>query len=167
LHSDHHSVIKEIARHHRRCSNFSGNRTSLGDISNGSYSNYKNDNQYSNSQAKNGVAFNNDQELVSDMGMNTTNNIPSAQFAYIITRPTTFLKDGRSIKKVSASKSVSGRLAKLCSDYLILTCFIFPYCEQQPGPFPIAHMDLAEFTLNTLRNQKLYNSCPYVVTDSF
>lgn len=29
-----------------------------------------------------------------------------AKFAYIITRPTSFLKDGPSIKKVSASKSV-------------------------------------------------------------
>jgi hypothetical protein len=36
-----------------------------------------------------------------------------AEFAYIITRPTSFLKDGPSIKKVSASKSVSANRKRL------------------------------------------------------
>lgn len=65
-----------------------------------------------------------------------------ATFSYIITRPTPFLKDGPSTKKVSASKS-------------------------QPGPFPISHVDLAEFSLNALLSRKLYNSCPYAVADGF
>jgi hypothetical protein len=66
-----------------------------------------------------------------------------AKFAYIVTRPTAFLTDGpSSTKKVAASKS-------------------------QPGPFfPIAHVDLAEFSLNALLTKKLYHTCPYVVADS-
>jgi hypothetical protein len=36
---------------------------------------------------------------------------------------------------------------------------------QQPGPFPITNFDLAEFSLNALKTEKLYNTCPYVVQD--
>lgn len=32
---------------------------------------------------------------------------------------------------------------------------------------PIATVDLAEFTLNALVDNKLYDKCPYVVADSF
>jgi hypothetical protein len=101
LHSDHHSVIKEIARHHRRCSNRSENRMSLGDISNGS----------NVSRTQNSFAFGNtySQDCEINMGMNPNNKMPLAQFAYIITRPTSYLKDGRSMKKVCASKSVRVR----------------------------------------------------------
>lgn len=109
LHSDHQSVIKEISRHHRRYSNRTENRTSLGDISNGSY--YTND--HNQSRTKNFVASENDRECSSDVGMKHITNIPFAHFAYIITRPTTFLTDGRSIKKVSASKSVRVNCAQI------------------------------------------------------
>ncbi|CAB9508693.1 Inherit from NOG: NmrA-like family [Seminavis robusta] len=61
-------------------------------------------------------------------------------FPYIITRPTSFLRDGRSTKKLQASKS-------------------------QPGFFPYCNADLAEFTLNALKMPKLYNTCRYVVGD--
>ncbi|CAB9524466.1 Inherit from NOG: NmrA-like family [Seminavis robusta] len=63
-----------------------------------------------------------------------------ASFPYIITRPTSFLRDGRSTKKLQASKS-------------------------QPGPFPYCNVDLAEYTLNALTTPKLYNTCRYVVGD--
>ena len=44
--------------------------------------------------------------------------------------------------------------------------FVFVF-SQQPGPFPVSHVDLAEFSLNALLKEKLYNTCPYVVADSF
>ena len=178
LHSDHYLVIKEIARCHSRCSNRSENRMSLGDISNGSISKCKNDSNICRTKSYHSTGS--DQDFVSDLCMNK--NIPRTHFAYIITRPTTFLKDGRSLKKVSASKSVRKRkdfkfhilslLNTICSEYYfcIARSKFFSFAlsfEQQPGPFPIAHFDLAEFTLNALRNPKLYNSCPYVVADSF
>lgn len=64
----------------------------------------------------------------------------NAHFNYIVTRPSGNIWDKTSRKKLSASKSI-------------------------PGPFPITNTDLAEFTLNTLRMEKVYNSCPYVVQD--
>jgi hypothetical protein len=63
-------------------------------------------------------------------------------FSFIVTRPTILLKDGPPSKTLSASKS-------------------------QPGLFPVAHVDLAEFTLTALQNEKLYNTSPYVVADIF
>ena len=53
---------------------------------------------------------------------------------------------------------------------LILTCSPTMFDTiiislQQPGPFPITNVDLAEFTLSALRMEKIYNSCPYVVQD--
>ena len=64
-------------------------------------------------------------------------------FHYIITRPTLLLRDGpSSTKKLAASRS-------------------------QPGPVPVTYVDLAEFTLNALRCDKLWNTCPYVVADTF
>lgn len=63
-------------------------------------------------------------------------------FSFIITRPTVLLRDGPSSRKLAPSRS-------------------------QPGPIPISYIDLAEFSLNALRNEKLYNTCPYVVADSF
>ncbi len=36
---------------------------------------------------------------------------------------------------------------------------------QQPGPFPVAHVDMAQFSLEALLTEKLYNTCPYVVAD--
>ena len=105
LYADHHAVIKEIARNHRRRNHHSCTRMSLGDISNGSSSNYKSD--FSDYRSK-GVSFGDKEQSLDDIAMKNNVGIASAHFAYIITRPTTFLKDGRSIKKVSASKSVSG-----------------------------------------------------------
>lgn len=63
-------------------------------------------------------------------------------FSFIITRPTVLLRDGPSSRKLAPSRS-------------------------QPGPMPVSYIDLAEFSLNALRNEKLYNTCPYVVADSF
>jgi hypothetical protein len=62
-------------------------------------------------------------------------------FSYIITRPPGYRKEGTK-KKLSASKS-------------------------QPGIFRVSHAELAEFSLNALPTKKLYNTCPYVVADSF
>ncbi|CAJ1966411.1 unnamed protein product [Cylindrotheca closterium] len=59
---------------------------------------------------------------------------------YIITRPSDLIWDKPSKRKLAASKS-------------------------QPGPFAITNIDLAEFSLNALKNEKLYNTCPYVVKD--
>jgi hypothetical protein len=64
----------------------------------------------------------------------------NAHFNYIITRPGGAIWDRPSRKKLAASKS-------------------------QPGPFPITNTDLAEFTLNALKMEKIYNSCPFVVQD--
>mmetsp|Transcript_435 Transcript_435/g.553 ORF Transcript_435/g.553 Transcript_435/m.553 type:complete len:93 (+) Transcript_435:183-461(+) len=69
-----------------------------------------------------------------------SNQTKNAHFNYIITRPSTSIWDKPSRKKLAASKS-------------------------QPGPFPITNTDLAEFTLNALKMQKIYNTCPYVVQD--
>lgn len=104
LHSDHHSVIKEIAHHHRRCNYRSENRTSLGDISNGS--NSLDTNNINGSRKSNSFPFHKSQENNGDVDIDPKNNTHLAKFAYIVTRPSTFLKDGRSMKKVSASKSV-------------------------------------------------------------
>jgi hypothetical protein len=41
-----------------------------------------------------------------------------------------------------------------------------PRFVQQPGPFSISSGDLADFILSSLLDTKLYNSCPYVVSDS-
>lgn len=100
-------------------------------------------------------------------------------FAYILTRPTTLLKEGPSTRTVAASRSVRVLLlACLLAVSFVLLLFVVvppsfshdPTCidsqnpnQQQPGPFPIAHVDLAEFSLNALLTNKLYNSCPYVV----
>ena len=65
-----------------------------------------------------------------------------APFNYIITRPSEIVWDRPSRKKLEASKSL-------------------------PGPFPITNVDLAEFSLNALKSEKLYNTCPYVVQDGF
>mmetsp|Transcript_39790 Transcript_39790/g.96060 ORF Transcript_39790/g.96060 Transcript_39790/m.96060 type:complete len:387 (+) Transcript_39790:61-1221(+) len=59
---------------------------------------------------------------------------------YIVTRPSDLIWDKPSKRKLAASKS-------------------------QPGPFSITNIDLAEFSLNALKNERLYNSCPYVVQD--
>jgi hypothetical protein len=71
---------------------------------------------------------------------NAPQSQPRAQFAYIVTRPTTLLHDGPSRGRVAASKS-------------------------QPGVCPIRHVDLAVFSLNALLKRRLYHSCPYVVAD--
>jgi len=63
---------------------------------------------------------------------------PPPHFSFVVTRPSVFLSEGPASKKLSASKS-------------------------QPGPFPITHAELAEFSLNALVSPKLYNTCPYVV----
>jgi hypothetical protein len=41
------------------------------------------------------------------------------------------------------------------------------FSSQQPGPFPVAHVDMAQFSLEALLTEKLYNTCPYVVADGF
>uniref|UniRef100_A0A7S3L7I7 NAD(P)-binding domain-containing protein n=1 Tax=Amphora coffeiformis TaxID=265554 RepID=A0A7S3L7I7_9STRA len=63
-------------------------------------------------------------------------------FRFIVTRPSVLLQDGPSSKKLAASKS-------------------------QPGPFPVAHIDLADFSLGALTTEKMFDSSPYVVADSF
>lgn len=64
-------------------------------------------------------------------------------FAYIVIRPSLLLTDAPSSKKLLPSKS-------------------------QPGPLmKTSHVDLAEFALNCLLQRKLYNTCPYAVSDSF
>eukprot|EP00536_Pseudo-nitzschia_multiseries_P010564 jgi/Psemu1/243044/estExt_Genewise1.C_3270013 len=69
------------------------------------------------------------------------NQIKDSPVNYIITRPSaSLIWDKPSRQKLAASKS-------------------------QPGPFPITNIDLADFTLNALRMEKIYNSCPYVVHD--
>jgi hypothetical protein len=69
-----------------------------------------------------------------------THQTKNAHFNYVVTRPSGAIWDKPSRKKLAASKS-------------------------QPGPFPITNTDLAEFTLNALKMQKVYNTCPYVVQD--
>jgi hypothetical protein len=71
---------------------------------------------------------------------NSSINYSKPSFSFLITRPSVLTKEGPSIKKLAASKS-------------------------QPGPFTITHIDLAEFSLNALLNNKLHNTCPYVVAD--
>jgi hypothetical protein len=71
----------------------------------------------------------------------SSSNDEHYNFHYIVTRPG-FLKRGPSHKKLAASKSL-------------------------PGPIPVTHVDLAEFTLHALLNEQLYNTCPYVVGDGF
>ncbi|GKY99705.1 hypothetical protein MPSEU_000924500 [Mayamaea pseudoterrestris] len=73
-------------------------------------------------------------------GSSSNNDSTKPLFSFLITRPTVLIKDGPSSKKLAPSKS-------------------------QPGFFSITHIDLAEFSLNALRNRKLYNTCPYVVAD--
>lgn len=64
-------------------------------------------------------------------------------FSFIVTRPTVLLKEGPAgHKKLKASKS-------------------------QPGPFPIHYVDLASFSLDALQMERLYNTSPYVVADTF
>jgi hypothetical protein len=95
-------------------------------------------------------------------------------FAFVVTRPTVLLQDGPSSKKLSASKSVSVCIKKknqvlsvenTCPHTPYLT--LFSPTTQQPGPFPVAHVDLAEFSLNALTTERLYNTSPYIVADSF
>ena len=90
-------------------------------------------------------------------------------FNFIITRPSDLLWDWPSRKRLAASKSVSEQ-----SPFRLTTIKVFGVLTElrsiiifykQPGPFPITNIDLAEFSLNALRNEKLYNSCPYVVQD--
>jgi hypothetical protein len=62
-------------------------------------------------------------------------------FQFIVTRPGA-TRDGPSKKRLSASKSL-------------------------PGPVPIMNVDLAEFTLQAMKNKNLYDKCPYIVGDGF
>ena len=71
--------------------------------------------------------------------------LPSTEpptFDFLITRPTVLLQEGPPSKDLKASKS-------------------------QPGPFPVRYADVASFTLGALRNERLHNTSPYVVADSF
>jgi hypothetical protein len=94
---DHNNAVKEIARHHRR-----RNRLILGEVNTGSIpvAPHSKDAHVGIKNVKFDVE--DEQENINSIG-----EIRYANFSYIITRPTTFLKEGRSIKKVSASKSVS------------------------------------------------------------
>ncbi|KAL7566653.1 hypothetical protein ACA910_017719 [Epithemia clementina (nom. ined.)] len=76
---------------------------------------------------------------------NVENQDPNPEqpnFSFVVTRPTILLQNGPGCKRLFASKS-------------------------QPGPVPISHVDLAEFTLSALTNTKIQNSSPYVVADCF
>lgn len=78
-----------------------------------------------------------EQDQIAKYLMHETKNM---HFNYIVTRPSDLIWDKPSRKKLAASKS-------------------------QPGPFPITNSDLADFTLEALKMQKIYNSCPFVVQD--
>jgi hypothetical protein len=98
---------------------------------------------------------------------------------FIVTRPNTdaLIWNRPSRKKLAASKSVRSHpvvqwknqpligFGIAYSHNPLLACLFFSWHSQQPGPFPITNVDLAEFTLGALRMEKLYNSCPYVVQD--
>mmetsp|Transcript_15443 Transcript_15443/g.23678 ORF Transcript_15443/g.23678 Transcript_15443/m.23678 type:complete len:260 (-) Transcript_15443:75-854(-) len=70
-----------------------------------------------------------------------SNKYDNYDMQYIVTRPGP-TREGKSRKRLAASKS-------------------------QPGPIPITHADLAEFTLCALQMKILHNTCPYVVGDGF
>ena len=89
-------------------------------------------------------------------------------FSFVVTRPTILLQNGPGCKRLFASKSVSPTPMNLfASNEQAHSLIYFHPCTQQPGPVPISHVDLAEFTLNALTSSKLYNSSPYVVADCF
>jgi hypothetical protein len=81
-------------------------------------------------------------EIAAQHKRSDSNNGP-AKFAYIVTRPTTFLQDGT---------SQGGNVAVASK-------------SQPTGVFPLRHVDLAVFSLNSLLKRRLYQSCPYVVAD--
>jgi hypothetical protein len=81
-------------------------------------------------------------EIAAQHKRSDNNNCP-AKFAYIVTRPTTFLQDGT---------SQGGNVAVASK-------------SQPTGVFPLRHVDLAVFSLNSLLKRRLYQSCPYVVAD--
>ena len=101
----------------------------------------------------------------------------NSHFNYIITRPGGAIWDRPSRKKLAASKSVRQKLSipiSLSQLYFIflnwlqltnLLIIFLLFSTKQPGPFPITNTDLAEFTLNALKMEKIYNSCPFVVQD--
>jgi hypothetical protein len=80
-----------------------------------------------------------DQDSAIQFIVQQQNNYSDSKFHYIITRPG-MLREGPSQKRLTASKSL-------------------------PGPFPITHADLAEFTLGALMEHKWYDTAPYVVGD--
>ena len=95
-------------------------------------------------------------------------------FNFVVTRPGSLVWDRQSQTKLAASKSVSeieiarslGQLNFV--DIVFSTSHkYFPHYfdPKQPGPFPITNVDLAEFSLNALKSEKLYNTSPYVVPD--
>lgn len=91
---DQNSVLQEIARHHRRpkqLSNDDSNRKLRQSLCS----------EYS-SKGHQEV----DEEDLENMGPKNQHSSPEPHFSYIITRPTSFLKEGSSGRKVSASKSV-------------------------------------------------------------
>jgi hypothetical protein len=93
MYADQNAVMQEISRHHRRSCH-----TSL--MENTSNAFQKTDDR----------DFTQEQMLIDENNENiadsNSNHSHSAKFAYIVIRPTTYLKDDPSIKKVSASKSV-------------------------------------------------------------
>jgi hypothetical protein len=86
MYADQNAVMQEISRHHRRSCHTSP-------MENTSNAFQKTDDR----------DFTQEQTMIDE---NNENIADSAKFAYIVTRPTTYLKDGPSVKKVSASKSV-------------------------------------------------------------
>jgi hypothetical protein len=92
-------------------------------------------------------------------------------FQFIVTRPSDMIWDRPSRKKLAASKSVRDvKYSATRGSVLVLAVVLIVLLRvflllKQPGPFPITNCDLAEFSLNALRNEKLYNTCPYVVQD--
>ena len=99
MNKDQNAAIQTIASNHRRTST---NRLSLSDP------HRMND--------ENHFITNNDNIEnydVSKVESKQSSNDSEAKFAYIITRPTTFLRDGPTVKKLSASKSVRVRIKEL------------------------------------------------------
>jgi hypothetical protein len=119
---------------------------------------------------------NENKSAAANRGPSALSSSPAPQaprFHFMVIRPTLLIKDGPSSKRLRASKSVRGAprpspldAASLSSDSPAPGCAQRAFSLQQPGPFSISTGDLADFILGALLDSKLYDSCPYVVSDS-
>lgn len=98
------------------------------------------------------------------------NSTKRTSMNFIVTRPSSdcMIWDRPSRRKLAASKSVRKQglpMDAFMPNNVSPNHSSLSSSPQQPGPFPITNIDLAEFTLGVLRKEKLYNTCPYVVQD--